>query len=583
MDALDAPEELAVRRTDSIYAAHGYLTKVPVAAIVPFIERYAPPGGTVCDPFAGSGMTGIAAVMTGRRARLSDISVLGRHLGTNYVRWIEPARLRTAARRLVADVHDRLGDAPYSTTCSRCGDTAEVIKRVWTVLFECASCRTEISYYDALAANGWSKTALRCSTCFEPLSTKTARRLGERVVHDLVICSCRRTQQQQNVVLPELDPEILGLQVPSIEIGEDREMYRRSALRKHGLTETRAFFSPRNLAVLAALRAAITEVDDVGLREKLLFGFTGILARASKRYQWSRQRPLNASNQTYYVAPVFYEWNVFDLFLRKIEAIVKSDAVIHPRGTALPHAAETEYRTASARRLDHLPDGSVDYVFTDPPFGSNIFYSDMNLFSEAWLGELTDHSDEAVVRTARSEREASEQAYEELLRAAFRECRRILPAGRYMTVVFSNSSGRMWALLQRALSEAGFAPSERGLTILDKGQRSVKGLASGLEDTITSDLMITVRRQADDRIPLRAPSALEEEQLVRQALGTMDGVAALTASRLYLLLVREHLCRGWTLESLDLSRIRRALPGLGVRPDRRTERLERILPVGEAA
>ena len=40
----------------------------------------------------------------------------------------------------------------------------------------------------------------------------------------------------------------------------------------------------------------------------------------------------------------------------------------------------------------------MDYVFTDPPFGSNIFYSDMHLFHEAWLGKRTDREREAVIQ-----------------------------------------------------------------------------------------------------------------------------------------------------------------------------------------
>ena len=55
---------------------------------------------------------------------------------------------------------------------------------------------------------------------------------------------------------------------------------------------------------------------------------------------------------------------------------------------------------ASADSLSHLADGSVDYVFTDPPFGSNIVYSDMHLFPEAWLGNRTDREREAVIHTS---------------------------------------------------------------------------------------------------------------------------------------------------------------------------------------
>ena len=39
------PPEVSVRRSaDPIYMAHGYLTKVPVRAIIPFLEAFTKPG-----------------------------------------------------------------------------------------------------------------------------------------------------------------------------------------------------------------------------------------------------------------------------------------------------------------------------------------------------------------------------------------------------------------------------------------------------------------------------------------------------------------------------------------------------------
>jgi hypothetical protein len=52
------PESITAKRTDPVYMAHAYLTKIPVAGITPFIEAFTEPGQVVLDPFAGSGMTG---------------------------------------------------------------------------------------------------------------------------------------------------------------------------------------------------------------------------------------------------------------------------------------------------------------------------------------------------------------------------------------------------------------------------------------------------------------------------------------------------------------------------------------------
>src|SRR4051812_32191870 len=112
------PDELMVSRSDPVYMAHGYLTKVPIAAIEPYIKAFTKPGDVVLDLFAGSGMTGVAAAATGRSARLVDVSVLGRHIGQNYVNLVDASDLRGAGQLVVKEACERLDD-PYASTCSR--------------------------------------------------------------------------------------------------------------------------------------------------------------------------------------------------------------------------------------------------------------------------------------------------------------------------------------------------------------------------------------------------------------------------------------------------------------------------------
>ena len=61
--------DVSVGKTDSLYRAHGYHTKVPHLAIVPSILHYTQPGDLVFDGFCGSGMTGVAAQWCGTRRR----------------------------------------------------------------------------------------------------------------------------------------------------------------------------------------------------------------------------------------------------------------------------------------------------------------------------------------------------------------------------------------------------------------------------------------------------------------------------------------------------------------------------------
>ena len=52
-------------KTDPMYTAHSYHTKVPHKAIMRAILHYTEPGDVLLDGFAGSGMTGVAAQLCG--------------------------------------------------------------------------------------------------------------------------------------------------------------------------------------------------------------------------------------------------------------------------------------------------------------------------------------------------------------------------------------------------------------------------------------------------------------------------------------------------------------------------------------
>lgn len=92
---------LRVSRATSAYAVHSYHTKVPPEAIRPYVEHYTKSGGLVLDPFAGSGMTGLAAGLAGRQAILSDLSPAAVHIAGNYTAPCDPEAYRRGVDRLL--------------------------------------------------------------------------------------------------------------------------------------------------------------------------------------------------------------------------------------------------------------------------------------------------------------------------------------------------------------------------------------------------------------------------------------------------------------------------------------------------
>ncbi|WP_407177972.1 DNA methyltransferase [Bradyrhizobium sp. STM 3562] len=560
------PETLTAPRTDPVYNCHAYLTKVPIAAIRPFIETFTVRGETVADIFAGSGMTGLAAATLGRRAQLSDISVLGRHIAIGYLTEVDGMNFSRVAKDVIDRARLALGDL-YLTERNPDRAKVEMVRTVWSFTYHCPGCDRPLVFFKAMR-NGRTAAPDKCPHCSESFVRRIWKRGPDVPVQVVVRDSTGRLADQE---VGESDFDAIAKaksdtrqhEVPSRMIDESREMFSRSGLGKAGLVETKQFFSPRNAIALLELWRAIQAVNEQSLRAKLSFAFTAILPRASRRYQWSAQRPLNAQNQTYYIAPVYYEWNVFELFERKVEAAIRAGEFLFGSEPLFSsEVANVNYALCSADHLSHLDDASVDYIFTDPPFGSNIFYSDMNLFQEAWLGQITDHAREAVMHTTGRKKAGAAKRYEEILRGAFAEAFRILKPGRYMTVVFGNSNGRVWALVQRAMRAAGFQSAPVHVAILDKGQRSVKGLNSGSEGVVTVDLVVTLQKPVD---PSKSGADLiqaDPRALIRKALDSIPETMR-SPSYIYATIVRDAIKRHQMLDHLHLSDVLIALRDAG--------------------
>src|SRR5262249_1172148 len=102
----------------------------------------------------------------------------------------------------------------------------------------------------------------------------------------------------------------------------------------------------------------------------------------------------------------------------------------------------------SATQLEAIPKDSVDYVFTDPPFGSNIYYSEPNLLWEAWLGRVTDATFEAVVHRENDGGNKRLPDYARLMELAIKEVFRVLKPGRCATIEFNNSDGAVFEVIK---------------------------------------------------------------------------------------------------------------------------------------
>ena len=509
------PERIDVQKTSTSYRAHSYHTKVPPEAITPFIRAFTRPGDTIFDPFCGSGMTGVAALMEGRNALLSDLSPAAVHIARNYTTPCDPHSFAVTLAVIEKAVAPTIGWLYRAY-----GSDRMVEYTTWSDVYSCPACRNQIVYWDVVQrAKGKTSDHLTCPRCGTRSRKASLEWAGEVPVESHTSAGSNRIDthsitREERDLIEGANVAPIPYWTPTVPFGPEREMWR-AAHQAMSIDDTSGFFSHRNLHALAALRHAIIANAEGRVREALLFAFTAALNRASKRYQWNAKRPTNVMTGTLYVSSLRYEWNVWSLFRRKAADVLRYYS-------AFPDTqAKADVFQRSATDLDCLPNGSIDFVFMDPPFGSNIFYANSSLLWEAWLGQLTDEASEIVVNKhrARSGGGKSVDDYRDLMRQSFEHAGRVLrPDGR-VVLAFSNSDDQVWSAVQTALRDAGFETGS--VHMLNKGQPSIKGVkgVTGKEHVTTFDLILCLEHKRTVRMNVPFPPPINlVDQVILDAL-----------------------------------------------------------------
>jgi DNA modification methylase len=491
-DPLDTPIKGA--KNTAAYNAHSYPTKVPPEAIAPFIAHYTQPGATVLDPFAGSGMTGLAAAMLGRRAVLNDLGFGAAHLAWNLCQPCDPRALERAAAQILKEVDQEFATL-YSTT-GRDGERAVIAWTLHSQIARCPSCGHEGALWDEATDRERGTVAKRwpCPACGQPVDKQHANFVGSRPAW--VSATDRSGRFERAPTLGDVSrfdaiaSEPLKHWVPRVPLDPTREMYLRSALHLQDVHEVADFYTPRNLRALSVLWERITAWPEERVRQALAFAFTNTAWHGTRMRRYNArggQRPLTG---TLYIPQLSIEVNPGRVFAHKIKQLRRFYET-----TPMPAGLPSTVIRGSATALP-LPDESIDYCFTDPPFGSNIFYADCATVWEAWLGDVTPMDQEAVINKSLKPAAGGKtiERYGDLMGDAFREIARVLKRNAWTTVVFQSSNAEVWAALRTAVEQAGFDLANA--TYLDKTQHSHKGYKgrSGAEDVASFDVVLNLHK-----------------------------------------------------------------------------------------
>ena len=536
-------------KTHPVYRAHGYHTKVPHLAIVPSILHYTEPGDLVLDGFAGTGMTGVAAQWCGtaqesyrkelealwakegfgkpkwglRRTIQNDLSPLAGFIAANYGLPFDLDAFAEAGRALLDEVEAEFGWM-YETLHTDGETTGRIDYTVWSEVFSCPDCTGEVVFTDEALdeTSGRVRDVFPCPQCGSELTRRRLERLYESRFDPSINAMVRVPRRKPAMIIYSLDganyrkkPDAADMatldridrlplppEVPSDLIPPMHMTHERARMDYSGVTHIHHFFLPRAAHALAAMWRRANAHADLRLRHMLLYFVEQAIWGMSilNRYGPTHYSQVNRQlTGVYYVSSQISEVSPRYNLGNKLSRLVKTFGhapARQPTGCVM---------TASTTASLGIPDNSVDYVFTDPPFGENIYYADLNFLVESWHGVLTNAAPEAIVDRFKKK---GLPEYQRLMQRCFEEYQRVLKPGRWMTVVFHNSRNAVWTAVQEAMLAAGFVVAD--VRTMDKQQGSYRQVTS---TAVKQDLVISAYKPND---------GLEERFTIMR--GTEDGV-----------------------------------------------------------
>lgn len=532
-------------KNDPIYNAHSYHTKVPPKALMRYILHYTEPDDIIFDGFCGTGMTGVAAQMCGtpdtffkhkiekekpnvkwgaRKSILCELSPIATFIAYNYNAPIDIVEFEGAAKQIIAEVEKECswmyetqhlinGKVQYDTDISRENRPikGKIIYTVWSDVFICPECMREIIFWDMKVDDKKEevKEDLNCSHCDASLTKRNLDRALETVIDDFTGKIVKRIKQipifinyivedrigkikRKRRYIKKPDNTDLAI-IRKVEDSKIPYWYPKNKMMFKGenwgdtwragyhigITHVHHFYTKRNLWILAAVFERIKNYysNNKRLMNFLIAWFTSSHSRLHKlnRYMPKHKRHVGPLSGTLYISSIQAEISPFYFLNYKLKthSNIKSPF------------SQNIISTQSSTNLINIPDNSIEYIFTDPPFGGNLMYSELNFILEAWLRVFTNNKQEALVSEAQ---EKGLNNYQNLMERCFREKFRILKPGRWITVEFHNSQNKVWMAIQEALMRAGFVIAD--VRTLDKKKGTTKQLTYIL-GTVKQDLVIS--------------------------------------------------------------------------------------------
>jgi 16S rRNA G966 N2-methylase RsmD len=403
------------------HGVHGYFTRQVWSVVQHYIENFTKPGDLILDPFGGSGVTLIEALILQRRAIHIDINPLSQFI----------------VETLIGDVDLQLFGEEF-----------------FTVLRE-----------------------------FDQLRPHT---------EDEVTKTLAEHSYPTGITLPH------DSDVPTIE----------------------KLFDRKQLAELALLRSLILSVADRPCRQHLLLMFSGLLNKINLTYHASAGRTEGRGDSAvfryyrYRIARESPRLDVAKVFKSRFKRVLAAKEELRP---FVSRVSLSDYPVlqGTATDLSGMDNESIDYIYTDPPYGSKIPYLDLSVMWNAWLDIMPTNADYINEAIEGGEKKKTKGRYSVLLADSIREMYRVLKFDRWMSFVFAHKDPAYWHLIVGAAEAAGFEYA--GVVKQNNGQTSFKKRQNPFT-VLSGQLIINFKKVRNPRTIMAVDLGLDIVDVIEETI-----------------------------------------------------------------
>jgi len=473
-----------------MYLMHKYWARKPHNVVAEYIKNYSKKDEIVLDPFVGSGVAAIEALRLGRKAIAIDIDPMGIFITRMTVTPIDLDEFKKEFLRTKQKLKPRI-DSLYETKCTRCKKAVFAEAIIWR-------------------DNEPLEVRYRCK-CSKGVQWKKAAN------EDL--CKVKNIERER---IPFWYP--------------DNELIWNTRVNVHKGTKVSDLFTKRNLLALSMIYHEIEGIRDDKIRDMMKFTFTSSLGQSSKmvfvyRIKGRERQVGGWATRGYWVPPEFFEinaWNCFETRFRKVfrgkkesneEIPIVNEAYSFDE---LTRDKNILMKTHNALELlSIVPEESVDYVFTDPPYGDSVPYLELDYMWSSWMKFYVTFDDEIIISDSPLRKEKNFGMYQKMLRTAFRQIYRVLKKGRYLTVTFHNTDIKIYNSIISSVILAGFDLEK--IVYQPPARTSPKGLLAPYGSAV-GDYYIRFRKAKKKSLGLSAFSEIDKARYEKIIVDTVKKI-----------------------------------------------------------